>query len=221
MANPADLLLEVFERWNKNQGHVHKVRADNDTLDTHRYALRYLDQIEILIDELEAQGKRVRYHRHYLSAWVQTVFNYPKAWDSSNVPANIDARQLQQLESLANDLDSLVPRIAPDKVEQLKNYLNLVIETLAEDDSLSEEVKRQAAAVVDHVKTVLDQLDQAGELELQNALDNLLGILVRVGASSKNRERWTDVLNQFVWPFLMGNFTALTSAPLISLLPGA
>lgn len=219
MANPAELLLELFEKWNQNRAYVSTVRDDDELLSDHRRALTYIDQITVLLDELESRGKRVRYHRHFLSPWIKTVFNYPRHWNSSAEKAIIDVRQIQQLESLANDLDDVVPRVDAEQLEVFKRYLESVLSALDEDDSLPDDVRKQAKAIVLHVQTVVDQLSVIGEFELQDSLDRLLGILLRVTRSSRKRDQWINLLNNFVWPFVVGNVTGITAPVLGQILP--
>lgn len=219
MANPAELLLALFEKWNQDSGFVAKARGDDDLLSTHRQALAYIDQIAALIDELESRGKRVRYHRVFLPKWVQTVFNYPHHWSSSTDFATIGETQLQQLESLANDLDDIVPKADAERLEAFKSYLAAVLTALDGDKSLPDDVRNQAKAVIIHIQTVVDQLAVVGEFELQESLDRLLGVLLRVATASRQREKWVTFLNDFVWPFATGNLAGITAPMFGQLLP--
>ncbi|STC97731.1 hypothetical protein [Corynebacterium renale] len=219
MANPAELLLTLFEKWNQDSGFVAETRGDDDLLSTHRQALTYIDQMSALIDELESRGKRVRFHRAYLPRWIKTVFNYPRHWDSSGDKAIIDERQLQQLESLANDLDDIVPEADAAQIEAFKNYLTAVLTALEEDKTLPDDVRKQAKAVIIHIQTVVDQLAVVGEFELQGSLDRLLGVLLRVAATSQQHARWVKILKTFVWPFVTGNLTGITAPMIGQLLP--
>lgn len=218
MANPAELLLEIFESWNTSKAPVKSARDDNAEMSQHRLALRLLDQIDMQISVLEAKGKRVRYHKHYFPQWVQTVFNYPRDWNSQQVHSTIDARQLQQLESLANDLDDAVPRADPQLLGQLSEYLVDLLEGLDEDKSLDETVKTYARSVVTHLQDVIANLDKVGELELELELERLIGTLLRVTAASNDPGKWRAKFSSFVWPFAKDAAISLTTTGILALL---
>jgi hypothetical protein len=118
MANPAELLHDLFVSWDNDKQSAKMARNDAASLRVHRQAVRYLDSIDELLDVAEAAGKRVKNYRAYFRLWTRTVFNFPNSWQGSG-SGGINVEQIRHLENLIDLLDDFVERIDPEKFEAL------------------------------------------------------------------------------------------------------
>lgn len=207
MANPAELLHDLFVRWNSDSGTAEYGRQDPG-LAQHRHAVRYLSEIEELIDVAERDGKRVGAYQRYFPVWVKTVFNFPRNWKGPDT-GKITQNQIDILGNLIDLLDGYV--VAPDhsKFLDLRTYLEFVGKNLAEDDSLSPDVRESAGTVIAHLLGCIDDLTVVGDFEFAKAIERLLGVLATVALRSKQKKRWRTVLDLFVYPYAVGNLPSL------------
>lgn len=209
MANPAELLHGIFVRWNAPNASAAGGRND-PTLVQHRHAIRYLDEIDELIEVAERDGKRVGPYRRYFPEWVETVFNYAESW-RANGSGEITQTQIDTLENLIDLLDGYV--VAPDRSKflDLRNYLNVVGKNLAEDESLSSDVRESAGTVIAHLLGCIDDFTVIGDFEFGKAIERLLGVLATITLRSKQKERWHTVLNDFVYPYVVNNLPGVAA----------
>lgn len=207
MANPAELLHDLFVRWNHSGLTAEGARRDPDLVQ-HRNAVRYLSEIEELISVAERDGKRVGTYRRNFPVWVKTVFHFPQHWRSSS-SGGISQNQIDALENLIDLLDGYV--IAPDqsKFLDLREYLDFVGKNLAEDKSLSTDVRESAGTVIAHLLGCMDDLTVTGDFEFGKAIERLLGVLASVAFRSKQKNRWRTVLDMFVYPYAVGNLPSI------------
>ena len=207
MANPAELLHALFVQWNSPTGTAEGSRQDPDLIQ-HRHAVRYLSEIEELIEVAERDGKRVEAYQRYFPVWVATVFHFPKNWNGTDT-AKIAQNQIDILGNLIDLLDGYV--VAPDhsKFLDLRTYLEFVGKNLAEDDSLSPDVRESAGTVIAHLLGCIDDLTVVGDFEFAKAIERLLGVLATVALRSKQKDRWRTVLDLFVYPYAVGNLPSL------------
>lgn len=219
MANPAELLHEVFSQWSsqiKGGAATGSTRGDNAVLDQHRRCVGYLNQIEEVIGEMDRAGKRVRTYRTQFPVWVKTVFNYGRNWLASDTPVSEHA--LDILENLIEAMEPFVPDLDADRFDELKRYLNMVQDVLNEDDSLAEGVRRGAQALVENILTLVDYYTVVGDFELEQALKSLLGNLALVTVQSTDKEKWRDILTGFFIPYAVNQAPGLEAPPIPRLL---
>lgn len=209
MANPAELLHDLFVSWNNDKQSAQSARHDTASLVTHRRAVRYLDGIDELLDVAEATGKRVKNYRDYFPYWAQTVFHFPRSWQGSNTGA-INVEQIRHLENLIDLLDDFVERIDTEKFEALSTYLTLVERTLDEDESLLDSVKRSARAMIIHLRGCMEDFAIVGDFDFEKALERLIGVLAHVGLRSQKKDVWSEVMGQFVFPYMVNNLPAIS-----------
>lgn len=203
MANPAELLHDLFVRWNAEGKTASTARNDNELVQ-HRNAVRYLDEIDELLSIAEARKKRVGTYRRYFPLWVRTVFNYPEAWKGQNT-AKIGQTQIDQLDNLIDMIDEFT--VSPDKpsLSQFREYVRLIEWNLGQDESLSPAVRESARAVCVHMLSCVDNLAVTGSFEFGKAFERLLGVLATVTLRSSQRSRWRAVINFLVWPYAVAN----------------
>lgn len=209
MANPAELLHDLFVSWNNDKQSAQGARLDSETLAAHRRAVRYLDGIDELLDVAQAAGKRVRTYRAYFPAWTKTVFHFPRNWTGSNTGA-IKLEETRHLENLIDLLDDFVERIDPEKFEALSTYLTLVEKTLTEDESLPDSVKRSARAMITHLRGCMEDFAIVGDFDFEKALERLIGVLANVGRRSQKKDVWSKVMGQFAFPYAVNNLPSIS-----------
>ncbi|MGO1992253.1 MAG: hypothetical protein ACTH2Y_10555 [Corynebacterium sp.] len=203
MANPAELLHDLFVSWNATGTSASAARKDPDLVQ-HRNAVRYLGEIDELLEIAKKNKKRVGTYRSYFPLWVKTVFNYPGSWGGQNT-AKIDQNQIDQLDNLIDMIDGFV--VSPDKetLDQFREYVRLIEWNLDEDESLSPAVRESARAVCVHMLSCVDNLAVTGSFEFGKAFERLLGVLATVTLRSSQRSRWRTVVDFLVWPYAVAN----------------
>lgn len=218
MANPAELLLSVFEKWGNNAQNHHSTRdtrGDDEWLMEHRQCVKYLDQIEEILASMERSGKRVNTFKRQFPTWVQYTFNYRSNWNAPD--PGIDDHPRDILENLIDAANEFVPALEEDKFEELKKYLDTVQETLRKDTSLSQAVKDATGVMIENIRTLIDAYTVVGDFELDRALKTLLGSLAFVSAQSRHRDWWKKVLDDFVFPYTVNQAPGIDSPPLSEL----
>lgn len=219
MANPAELLHDVFSEWDseaKSGISARASRADDGVLTLHRRCVGYLDQIEDVLEAMGRAGKRVSAYQKQFPVWVKTVFNYGGNWASTESPISDFA--LDILDNLIEAMEPFVPVLDVDRFEDLKQYLKVVQEELQEDESLASGVKRGAQVLVENILTLVDSYKVVGDLELEQALKSLLGSLALVTVQSSKKQRWRDIISDFFIPYSVNQAPGLEIPPLPKLL---
>lgn len=214
MANPAELLLAQFREWDARQNSAAQAREHdiNAKFVGHLVAARHLDAISELLVELEATGQNVAVYQNQLVTWRQTLFVFRGGWEGVG-SARIDSNALQHLETLAGLLKLYVPAATPEGVEGLRSYLAGVEEVLS-DDALPEILRNHVRRLIDHVRLCIDEYDRYGDYELQEAIDRLLASMIRAAANSNDSNRWADLFNSYVPPFVVNVLSAIPAAAL-------
>lgn len=226
MANPAELLYETFTLWDARIPGTSgtftsftTTHEDSETLKTHRQAVTYLNDIGTLLDVMEADGKRVSAYRNHYENWIRVVFHFGRDW--TDQAQKVDSYDLEVLENLIDAIDPYVPKLDSSKFDGLVAYLDKVEEALNNDESLSGLIKKTGNAFIQNLRTCIDNYTVIGDFQLKNSLERLLGHLASIGAQSKNRSVWQDILNQFIFPYAvnqvpgidLGTITAAITNP--------
>ncbi|WP_288751274.1 hypothetical protein [uncultured Corynebacterium sp.] len=199
MANPAKLLLDIFESWHNPDLHTRSARDDED-LSEHRRAMRYIVEIEQILDLLDAEGVITSVYRRYLSEWVAIVLNYPHSWTNSWGDISVVARE--HLVNLANQSRGVVPEIDTGKFKLLSEYLDSVEHALASDETLPQSAKNQVQTVIENIRTAMDNITVVGDLEFQDLIRQLFSLVWSADMRSQKKEKWEACKDRFVWPFL-------------------
>lgn len=202
MANPAELLLDIFSKWDtarKSDLSAQESRADTESLRDHRFAIGYLNQIDELLNAMDSAGKRVGPYRRQFPVWVQHTFNYGRVWTHKD--PGTPKHAFDVLEGLIDALAPFVPVLEPKHFETLKEYLHTVRETLNEDDSIPRGTKQGALVLVENLLTLIDSYNVVGDFEIERTLQSLLGSLAWAATQSSKRERWRDILTGFFIPY--------------------
>lgn len=225
MANPANLLLDIFESWNNPGLNTKSARSDNDLV-IHRRAMGYIGEIEQILDLLDAEEVNTSVYRRYLIQWVAIIMNYPNSWTSTM--GEIDRVSLDHLVNLANQSRDVVPEVDTEQFALLDAYLEAVEFALANDSSLPKFSKIHVRTVVSNIRTAMDNITVVGDFEFQTLIHLLFSLLASSAARSQQRERWDRWHEHFVWPFVYDSvkFSAgygiaqLQAAGVFNALPG-
>ncbi|MFF0527792.1 hypothetical protein ACFYT3_05325 [Nocardia amikacinitolerans] len=222
MANPATLLLEQFTRWHRPGNHTATDARvpDTDRWREHRLAIKHVEAIEQLLNEMSERGRNVAVYQGAWPIWCAAVFAYPQGWSNAGTAA-LDGARLDLLEVLAERLDDFVPAVNSDGLEQLRGYTHEVRETLDGDDSLPDELRAHMRRVIEHLEWCVEHYAQAGDFELREATDRLAAAVIRAGASTRHQDRWKKAMNDFVWPFTVNVVASIPGTALAQLVLGA
>ncbi|WP_301120318.1 hypothetical protein [Mycolicibacterium fortuitum] len=204
MANPAQLLHDQLISWRGPQttsaSQVRQAAISDDWLG-HRIAVRHLDAIDELLNQMTTAGRNVRVYRGQFPNWCAAVFAYPSGWQGQG-SAQMNSTALDHLESLADRLIDFVPTVKPGGLEEVREYVESIRQLLDEDQTITDpnlimHVKR----VIAHLMWCVDNYDAVGDFDLQEALERLAAAVVRAGAASGDKERWRGHMDRWVWPF--------------------
>lgn len=211
MANPAELLYSVFLTWNersKTSVAASSTRKDSNSMETHRQAVKYLNEIEEILTLMKSAGKRVDSAIRMFPTWVKAVFLYPESWRTGD--PGVSGHAMDVLYSLLDPMDEFVPALNADRFDELSKYLDRVREALNEDKDLNPTVRASVLASVENLKTMLDNHKVAGDYRIEQALKALLGNLALITAQSKRRNIWTVILNAFFIPYAVNQLSSLS-----------
>ena len=136
MANPADDLYEIFKLWrsakypsSSAQPLVRESRQLSNTADadlnegwkTQLRAMRCLQAISLIIDEMEQSGDSVESERAFFREWCKAVLAYPNGWDERSSGVNNEA--FTTLGLFRNSVRRFVPDLKTNVIEELKTLL--------------------------------------------------------------------------------------------------
>lgn len=224
MANPAQLLLDQLRSWHNPSQQVAPVNArelnsaEHDWL-THRIAVRHLDAIDELLQQMEDAARNVRVFRGHLQAWGNMVFSFPNGW-TQNGTATMDQTALDHLENLADRLVDFVPAVRPGGLDEIRDYANGIRELLDEDDTIDGLLKMHVKQVIAHLNWCIDNYDAVGDFDLQEAVERLASAVIHAASSSKWKDRWKSAMDTFVWPFVVSMVAAIPGSALAQLALG-
>ncbi|CAB0542979.1 hypothetical protein ACQX2R_04560 [Corynebacterium diphtheriae] len=217
MANPAELLYDLFSQWNNTSVSPYSQREDDALLTNHRLAVKYLGEIDLILTAMENEGKRTNGFRRMYSEWAKTVFVYPNHWRDSDY-GGISDHAIDVLDNLVGYADDYVQQLDETKIDDLKTYLDQVEAELRDDDSLDKSVKASAQVLIQNLRTVIDNYTVRGDFEFEQCLNNLLGSLAIITLRSQRKDKWKKILDDFVFPYIVNNLpgAALISGGIIS-----
>lgn len=219
MANPAELLLNLFRAWDDSSGNPVKAVRRDDSLREHRRAVGYLESIDKALELLENNNKRVSIYRNQFPTWVAMVFNYPRSWTQQNSTV-MNTTSIDHLETLVDYVDGVCPKLHVDKIPVLLLYLDAVDKALEEDDSLPLAARQQVIIAVRHIRSYVEDIDAIDAFAFQRSISELFAALALAVLQSRNRSRWDSWAEKFVWVVVGDVFSTMTGG-LQSIVPGA
>ena len=170
-----------------------------------------IEQIEELLDRLDSTGGHTEVYRRYLPAWRRILFSYPNGW-TGNGTASIDQTARDHLSTLSFMLRDVVATPDADRLGELADYLDTIFNNLTEDPTLSKSVKDATATVITHLRGCIDDLQVLGDFEFEKAFERLIGALALVTLKSNQKDRWTEVVKNLVYPYFVNNIPSLDAA---------
>lgn len=217
MANPAELLYDIFDSWHDTTKKTHSARNDSD-LQEHMYAAKLLLQVEASLEILEKAGKNVRTHQRYVPEWRKMLFNYRRSWTGDS--AQTRGPNLDMLGAAIEVVGMAVEEPDPEKIEKLVTYLSDVKEKLSEDDSLPKYIRLSAEATVDNILGAIKDGGVVNSYEFSQQIEQLLGTLATIALRSKRTDMWKGVLNAFVYPYAVSQLPGLPVSETYELVKG-
>lgn len=212
MANPAELLHQVLTNW---QGS----KQSANTAD-HRIAIRHLDAIEELLDQMDNAQIRTDVYRRYFKKWATLTLRHPHDWQKQESNKHVDSTALDHLLNLSDWFRGFVPSVATDGLDSLRGFVESAQTVITEDDSLDPALKRHVQRVIDHLTWCIEEYARVGDFELREAVDRLIAAMVTTAARSKHQGQWRDVLNTFVYPFTVNVAAAIPAHGVVQLALG-
>lgn len=212
MVNPAHELLDIFHDWSTHGGSTNQVRrgvgdANEGGLATHVRAMALIGRIELEIDRLEQDGRRVTRFRDALPDWIRAVLIYrTNSWTAAT-PAGNDFPELAMatLDMLADTLDHHASEsLDPVAVANLRALLDEVVEAAKSDDSLSERLRTHIIRAARHLQTCVDEFDVMGSSRTMEALDALWVAAKAAEAESSRKGFWAKFAERFFYPTAAG-----------------
>jgi hypothetical protein len=197
MANPAQLLLNKLNSWRSTSAQqsaetTRGIRAgSNHKWLQHRIAVRHLDAIDELLNQMDAAGRNTTVFRRHFQSWGDMVFAYPNGWRGQGT-ASMDQTALEHLENLADRLDDFVPTLRPNGLGDIRAYAQGIKELLAEDPSIDHLLKLHVGQVIAHLLWCVDNYEAVGDFDLQEAVERLASAIIRAAAASSWKDRWKE-----------------------------
>lgn len=221
MANPAELLnafLSSIWAHDTVTSPASFTRQDDDSLTRHRLCVGYLSQIEEILEAMEKAGQRTTIYRKNFTQWSRTVFNFPNDWNKVDPGCPEGAKDVLGL--LADAMDSYVPKLDEEKLDELEKYLDTVDQELRNDESLSSPVRDGALAFVENLRTLIDSYTVIGDFELERALQTLLGNLAIITLRSQHKSGWKNLIDNFMIPYATDQLPSLPVGDVFSSITG-
>lgn len=224
MANPAQLLLDQLRAWHapgaqRSAAEARGVGNNNaGRWLAERIAVRHLDAIDELLDEMEQAGRNITVFRRHYDKWADMVFAYPAGWARGG--GGLDTGELEHLENLADRLDDFVPTVRPGGLDDVRAYAEGIRTLIDEDDSIDALLKLHVKQVIAHLLWCVDNYDAVGAFDLQDAVERLASSILRAEANSKYKAKWKAARDTWVWPFVVNVIAAIPGNALAQLALG-
>lgn len=129
MANPAALLHATLSNWRVGG------RLYADTTDQ-RIAVRHLDAIEDLLDQMDAVNIGTEVYREQFPKWCALTLHNPNEWQVQSNLKHIDNTALDHLWNLSEWFRTLVPTVSTDGLDALRTFAEGTQTVLDEDDTI-------------------------------------------------------------------------------------
>lgn len=216
MANPAQLLHQLLTEWRGSANFANPREQ--------RIAVRHLDAIAALLDEMDAAGLRTELFRRYFDKWVGLTLHHPHEWQTQATGKLRDNTALEHLEHLADRLDGIAPQLADGGLDQVRAIADSAKALVEEEDSLDPLLRQHVLQVIAHVHWCVENYAAVGDFDLREAVERLMSTMLRTGATLKDDEKvskWRAWMGGFVYPFATSVAAAIPSAALTQLALGS
>lgn len=235
MANPAQLLHGLFDRWlnarvsGKPEYDVRGLGSRNadreENFEAQVEAMHHLRQVRRYLDSREAEGKSVDAFRRGYSQWRSWILHYPNAWSNGNIDASSEMTQerLDILEGLGELMEVDAPTVPAAVRSNLLEVLEELWAAIVEADDLPAALRRHLFALISEATYCLRNYEQTGDFSLREALDGLVVATTAARESTSNdglRQKLSDFLSKMATGYLSGLGVALTAGPIHEAITG-
>ncbi|BBX39805.1 hypothetical protein MSIM_12560 [Mycobacterium simiae] len=182
-------------------------------------AVKQLEAIDQLLDEMNAAKADVSVYRRYFPHWCRAVFVFPHGWEAQ-VTEDLPDGILDHLQNLAEMLRYYVPTVTPDGLAALGNYVATVKAALEDDGSIPDPLRIHVLEVIEHLSWCVEKYDDVGDFLLAEAVERLAATVIRAAAGSADKGKWRTVMDTFIWPFTVNVMAAIPGQALTMLALG-
>ena len=217
--NPAALLFDQLTKYRTATGNVsllerwHISDDDNSIInDADRAALlesvKWLTDIKAIIDTLDKMGRKVGPFRRNYSTWVDSTLNIGKSWSSPYIPEEICSQAaLDSLETLADMVDVLTPKLTGPLHDHLMTLVNELAEGLEADTTLSDQLREHLKRTIEYLRHCLENPEEYPLQNVVNATDDAITAAKAAAGESTDsvwKERWRKLSTVLVYPTISG-----------------
>lgn len=208
MPNSAQYLLQFFGE---------EKRAEGETFNLQRVMTAVAD-VDRQLDGLIGIG---------LERFKSYKEGMPKLWDAAwhsfqnptnnaysfamNSPRELSFGIANMLRDIRDNCLTVDLTLTEEREKSLNELLEKIIETVNEDDSLSQPTKMYIVKLVHEVHLSVDLQKTGCEFELSDAIDRLLASLGKIEAVSSNKDKWRKLHDDVVNPFISALFGTVGS----------
>lgn len=170
MANPAELLHEQLHRWATNapQARARNLETGEEGWVEQRRAVKNLEHLEVVIQELKAQGKKVDVEEAYFPNWTRAVFAYPHGWRENQT--YIQPTTLQFLQQTAHRLADIILPITEDAPADMLRAADEVEANVGSRDDLPVPLRLLVMESVTFLRKAVAEYEITGEFVLNKAV---------------------------------------------------
>lgn len=217
--NPAALLFDQLTKYRTATGNVsllerwHISDDDNSIInDADRAALlesvKWLTDIKAIIDTLDKMGRKVGPFRRNYSTWVDSTLNIGKSWNSPYMPEEICPQAaLDSLETLADMVDVLTPKLTGPLHDQLMTLVNELAEGLEADTTLSDQLRDHLRRTIEYLRRCLENPEEYHLQNIANTTDDAITAAKAAAGESTHsiwKERWGKLSAVIICPTISG-----------------
>jgi len=199
MENPARRLLAIYTEWasrydGSKQDQTVRNLSHSDGVNRHLEVFGLLSSIQKSIEfykTMHPEGFRV--YENAFDIWVKMALNFPGNWlggsDSNSV---FDPTALAHLETFATHLDFNQPSLPAESAGTLREAIANAMELLAEDESITGNLRTYIYQLISELRTALDDEAVAGDFDFATSAHRLwVALWAAAGQSKSRRQRWT------------------------------
>lgn len=167
-------------------------------------AVKCLELLDRVLEDLERRGRSVRSAREYWPEWQAAVFAYPHGWTQSNGKVFFNRHMMNQLEAIADTINDWSPAPSDETKESLRAGLGRIAEAMTADQSLPEELKSYMAKLIRHIQSILDDFAVHERFDLKESLEQLQVALWAAEGVSDDPTVWERIRHGWLQPATIG-----------------
>lgn len=188
MGNPARELATLLTQWRtlaRGQGVYASRDMPSQTPDTWRtqvHAVGLLDEVDRFLAAMSAAGYDVAHYQEFFVAWARAVFVPDRHWGTgANNNENLyDTAPIAMLRATADlfDATELTVKLSAERTRTSVEAIDEIIAALStEDVQLVGPERRYVFELLNSCRTVFQEADALGQIDLLRRVHELLGVL--------------------------------------------